>query len=104
MIQIKKRIGLDFLGEEYKEGYLEFNSISIRDYEKLLKVQKALNPEDGAANLNFIKTTLEDRFVGGKIPQAGELKDIVKEDLIDFDADTLLRSFQVLTGQVDPKA
>lgn len=103
MIQIKKRIGLDFLGEEYKEGYLEFNSVAMKDYEALAKKSQSLS-EDPTESIKFIVSFLTDRFVGGKFPQGGELKDVTKEQLPEFDAEVFLKSFQLLTGQLDPKA
>lgn len=102
-IQIKKRISLDFLGEEYKDAYLEFNSVAMRDYEKLVKQSRELSdkPEE---SLKFITGFLTDRFLSGKFPQEGELKEVGKDDLLDFDAEVFLKSFQMLTGQPDPKA
>lgn len=102
-IQIKKRISLDFLGDEYKEAYLEFNSVAMRDYETLIKQSRDLEdkPEQ---SLKFIQSFLLERFMGGKFPENDKLRDIQKEELLDFDAEVFLKSFQSLTGQLDPKA
>lgn len=102
-IQIKKRISLDFLGEEYKEAYLEFNSVTMREYPALVKQSRELG-ENAEESIKFVQSFLTERFVGGKFPQGGEVKDVSKEDLLDFDADVFFQCFQSLTGQVSPKA
>lgn len=102
MIQIKKRISLDFLGDEYKEAYLEFTSVPIREYQKLLADSRK-TADDPVKSVEFMANFLSDRFVGGKFPQDGELKDVVKDQLTEFDAEVFLRAFQTLTGQIDPK-
>lgn len=97
-ILIKKKITLDFLGEEYKDDYLIFKSMPLREYEALLpEVDKIQN--DGKASLAMIKKVLENNFIEGKFQ--GE--DVAKEDLVEFDLPTLTHCFEFFTGQVAPK-
>ena len=39
-IVIKKQVSLDFLGEDYKEAYINFKSIPALDYEQIKKILK----------------------------------------------------------------
>lgn len=43
-IIIRKRVGLGFLGDEYKEAYLTFRSIPLTDYEDITKKLPTANP------------------------------------------------------------
>lgn len=97
-IVIKKRIPLDFVGDEYKEAYIEFRTIPMRDYEKY--VEAAGDNKDEKKSVTFIMQTLEDLFICGKFPdEKGELFDLSKEDVNDLDVNTIVTVFKILTGQ-----
>lgn len=102
-LTIKKKVSLEFLGEEYKEAYITFKSIPLKDYESI--IDSMPKEENNKEALQLIVKTLRDYFVGGKFPDdAGELKDIVKEDIDDLDAESAIACFQTLMGQkIDPK-
>lgn len=95
-IVIKKRITLDFLGEEYKECYLEFKTIPMKEYEKY--VEQSQSNKDEKKAVTFIVSTLRDLFIGGKFIDE-ELFDVEKEQLDDFDVNTIITVFKILTGQ-----
>lgn len=96
-IVIKKRVGLDFLGKDYADSYLEFKSISISEYEKLVGEMEDLD------NVQSVKKTvdiLKSHFLDGKFQ--GET--VNKEDLDQFDVQTLVTCLEYFTGQkTDPK-
>lgn len=94
-IVIKKRVGLDFLGDDYKESYLTFSVISLNEYEELLPQIESIG-EDNTKSVEFIKTTLTKHFVEGKFDGA----DVKAEELFDFDLATLTQCFQSLTGSL----
>lgn len=95
-IIIKKRVTLDFLGEDYKADYLVFKSIPIDEYDTIM----AKEPGDNKEALNFIKETLASRFIEGRFQE----QDVTKEDIGKFDAEVITSCFAVLTGQKpDPK-
>lgn len=97
-IVIKKRMSLDFLGEKYKDCYLEFGAIPMRDYEKYMGMAKANKDESKA--VSFIVSTLQDLFIGGQfIDDNGELFDVNKDELGDFDMNVMITVFKALTGQ-----
>lgn len=104
-IVIKKKISLDFLGEDYKDGYLEFKSIPLKDFEQYTSKAKELEGDEKASS-EMIISILKNNFIGGKFPdEDGKLFDVEKEQLLDFDIATAIKVFTILTGQdQSPKA
>lgn len=104
MITINKRVSLEFLGEEYKESYLVFNAVKMKDLdtiqEKAIAAQEHQDPKE---NLEFFQSVIDPRFVEGKISQDGKLVDVTKEDLQDLPLDVYVTIFQELMGNL-PKA
>lgn len=102
-IVIKKRIGLEFLGEEYKDGYVVFKSISNAEADDL-RDRALKQKEKGNQSSKFIVKELKSRFIEGKFPGENGLEDISPEDMQDFDIESSITFFQILTGQkADPK-
>lgn len=99
-IVIRKRISFEFLGEEYANAYLDFQSIPVGDYESLVaSVQEA---EKTNKSVSFILTTLKKYFVAGVFP---DIDEVTKDDLDGLDQESVLRCFEKLTGQnLDPKS
>jgi len=92
-IVIKKKVSFDFLGSEYKEGYLILKSIPLRDFDEFLVKAEEIK-EDGRESIKFMLAKLEELFLEGKWPNdKGELEDINKEDLGDLDGETLNKIF-----------
>lgn len=104
-IVIKKRVDLDFLGEDYKEAYLVFQSIPAGDFDNVIKeLDSVEGNKDGAGSITFILKVLKDYFIVGKFPDDNGLQDVSKEDLDGLDPSTLTKCFQVFTGtEIDPK-
>lgn len=102
-IVIKKRVDLDFLGEDYKEAYLVFQAIPAADFDEVSKELKG-NENDSAA-VRIVLNILKKYFISGKFPDDKGLQDVVKDDLDGIDPATLTKCFQVFTGvELDPKA
>ena len=96
-IVIKKRITLEFLGDEYKECYLEFKTIPMKDYIEYVK--KASESKGEAEASQYIIDALTPLFVSGKFLENDELFDVTKDQIKEFDVETLVTSFNILTGQ-----
>lgn len=94
-IVIKKTVKLDFLGEDYKDDYLTFKAIPIKDYDKIVDEIESL-ADDSKKSLNYIRTVIPEYFLEGMF--GGE--EVKKSDLDDFDQETYLKVFQRITGQV----
>ena len=99
-IVIKKKVSLDFLGEEYKDAYLEFQSIPLKDFDEM--GDRLQNAEANGEKPNaIILEILKKYFVDGKFPGMDKL---VASDLDGLDATTAVQCFATFTGQdLDPK-
>lgn len=97
---IRKRVTLEFLGDEYKEAYLVFRSIPVSEYDGLLTKIKGVGEDNSKAN-DLILGILKSHYIEGKFPDdKGELEALDgKEELDGLDRDALLQCFGVLTGQ-----
>jgi hypothetical protein len=92
-IVIKRKVTLEFLGDEYKDSYLIFKAIPVVGYESLIK--RIDDSKDNNSSMDRIIEVLEEYFIDGVFD--GEK--VLKEDLKQFDGDTLIKSFETLTGQ-----
>lgn len=97
-LNLKKRIDLESLGEQYKDSYLIFRAISVREYGPLANDAKRLS-EDGEKSLKFLLEQLETRFVEGKFNG----QDLSKEDIGDFGPDVIIECFNQMRGDIGPK-
>lgn len=101
---IKKKISLEFLGEDYKDAYITLKTVPVRMYEDIFK-----NTKD-ATNIEAAKKalgTIKERFVSGKFPdENGKLSDVSVDDLDQLmDEETLNRCYLTILGQKpDPKS
>lgn len=107
-IVVKKRVSLDSLGEEYKDGYLNFSSIPFKDYDKMAKEVDELAKQDADKNtsssLDYIKKQLLDRFIEGKFVDADGETPVTKDNLFELPGDALVDAFQQLLGKVSPNS
>lgn len=102
-IVIKKRISFEFLGDEYKNGYITFKSMPVSEYEGYL-AELDKTKEDQQASLKLLLATLVKYFVEGKFPNdKGELEVFTAEEINQFDGPTLLNVFAEFSGQQLPK-
>ncbi len=100
-IVIKKRVSLDFLGDEYKEAYITLKAVPVSQYEDLIpELDKLVNKR--LAMIKLIIEVLKERFIEGKFPVDGGLVDISKEDIDAFDEATIAELFGYITGQALP--
>lgn len=103
-IVIRKRVGLEFLGEEYKDAYLVFRAVPVSDYVNIEDELKKVEG-DNKATLNLFIDYLKRYFLKGEFPnEEGNPEPVEKDDLDGLDADSAMACFQRMTGQVtDPK-
>lgn len=101
-ILIKKRVSLDFLGDEYKDGFLTFSSIPMSEYESMNTKIKELG-DDNEKALIFMREMVAARFIEGKFPnEKGELVAVAKEELSEFPAEVFLEVMGQLNGKLIP--
>lgn len=98
-IVIKKKIDLDFLGEDYKDASLTFQAIPLKDFDEIvLKIDEA---QKNNGSVKLILATLKEYFLEGIFPG---IEKVTADDLDGLDPGSVVRCFQILTGQeFDPK-
>lgn len=62
-------------------------------------IDKATESEEGKKAIKFIRDTLDSKFIDGKFIEDGELFTVEKDQLSDFDMETVTQVFKSLTGQ-----
>lgn len=99
---IKKKIDLEFLGEEYKGCYFVFKNIPVSEYDEIFKKKKDTT---GLQVVNEALKVLKSKFIEGKfINENGELADVKADDLGFLDESLLNECYLTLLGQkTDPK-
>lgn len=99
-IDITKKVDLSYLGEAWKECYLEFRMPSFKD------IQNLPTDTDGDTKETLEKgfSTIKGLFVGGKAISGGEVVEVKPDDLTDFPLEVINKCFKVITGEPDPKA
>lgn len=99
MLIIRKKVTLEFLGNEYKDAYLVFKSIPISQLETLLDKMPKEGDTNNTKSISAMLEVLKEYFLDGKFPNAqGQLEDVTKDDLDNIDADTAIHCFQGLSG------
>lgn len=99
-IVIKKKVSLDFLGEEYAKAYLVFKAVPVSEYGELLT---KLDTTDRAETVKVMVALLKKKFIEGKFPgDDGELADLTADDIEQLDEASLAECFAYATGQRMP--
>jgi hypothetical protein len=102
-ILVRKKVTLEFLGEEYKEGFVNFSSISMREYDDIDKKLADLKKEgDDHSSVAFVRDMVLERFLNGKFPVDGKLEDIEKDDLLDLPTEFFIQAMAQLNGSQSP--
>lgn len=100
-IDITKKVELSYIGEAWKECYLEFRMPSYSDLKDFpTKVDEG---EEKAAIEAGIKR-IKELFVSGKAVSGGEKVDVKSDDLADFPIEIITKCFKLISGEPDPKA
>jgi hypothetical protein len=103
-IKIKKRVSLEFLGEEYQDAYLVFQSIPVGDLENIQETLDTMKSETKSPTAAILEL-LKKYFISGEFPDDdGKLQPVTSGDLNDLDPTSCVACFKAFTGQdPDPK-
>lgn len=100
-ITVNRKISLEFLGEQYQEGFLTFKSIPLDELESWDAAVAKEEKKGGKGALEGMKNLLKERFVEGQFPNKdGALEPVTKDDLGKFDAGVFVHIVSVLQGGV----
>lgn len=100
-IVIRKKVTLEFLGDDYKDCYLIFQALSVGEYETYQKKMRSIGEMDDKIEaekeaLKAIVGIVKDKFIEGKwLDQQVEINDLVK-----FDLNTLTNVINAIIGEV----
>ena len=95
---ITKKVDLAYLGDEWKECYLEFNSPSYGDLRGLI--------DEGKTDAEKVESGLETitgLFRSGFAVSDGKKVEVKKEDLKDIPVEILTKCSEAISGEIDPK-
>lgn len=100
-LRIKKRFSLAFLGDEWKDGYLEFESFTAKDISDNISTNVDPNNPDAKAvkeSYDGMIAKLEEHFISGKFPtEDGKLEDIKKGELGSLPVDIIQEAIAFLS-------
>jgi len=102
MFDIKKRLSLSFLGEGWKDCYIEFRPALVKEMAELA----SLKPEDGANVLDVVNkgiSFLKNKFVGGRALKDGKIVELKNQDIEEFPIDVLNKCFELFGSELDKK-
>lgn len=91
-IIIKKKVTLEFLGDDYKDSFVTFRSIPVGEFNELIKGLETVNDNE---SLPEIINILEKYFVEGLF----DGQKLSEDDIKQFDGETIIKCFETLTGQ-----
>lgn len=91
-IVIKKKVSLDYVGEDWKDCYLEFKVPTVKQVRSV--ANDKVNSED----------VMKELFVGGKaLDENGSVVVVKKEDIDDLPITLTNRAFEALL-EIDPNS
>ena len=101
--KVVKRLSLNFLGEGWKDAYINFQVLTIADVKNKFPSLTEIDPDDPTTVIKGMDTilgVLRDKFVDGKGPDS---KDLTAKDIEDLPAEVMKRSFDFLAqGLITP--
>lgn len=103
---IKKHYTLEYLGEGWKDAYIDFTAFSVSDIKnKLSKLTglDAKNTDSVTGALDMMVELLEDKFIGGKVPtndpneDKSNLVGMTKEDIKELPVEVISKAVSFLS-------
>lgn len=104
--QIKKKIDLSFLGDEWKEAYIVLTPLAVREFERIQKIapKDETDVEANLAAMDSMVEIIKEHFVSGKGWDGEALVAIEAADLTELPMEILSVCISSLAGKTDPKS
>ena len=99
MFDIYTTFDLSYLGDSWKDCYLKFSTISVKDVQLFTGLEKTETKE----GINKTLDVLSKKFIEGFAISEGVRVTVKKEDLGEFPVDILLAVIQKFTAGLDKK-
>lgn len=101
--KIYKRVKLDFLGERYKDSYIDVEVIAMDERDKVLAELEALG-NDESKSFEYVKNLIVTRLGGGSLKDGdNDAVAVTRENMLRFPAEVFIKALAQLQGQADPK-
>jgi hypothetical protein len=94
-----KRVSLDFIGDGWQDCFVELRYFRWADYKRFVEMEKAHGDEVFDAMIEKIQSV----FVSGQVLDGGKPVALTREQIADFDTETLKVLNNVALGYLDPK-
>lgn len=110
---VKKRIDLSFLGEDWKDCYVNFTPFTFNDNDKVMEIrrvtnlkEKDLTEEESKKAAESVMTIFTEKIVDGKGFDGKNIIPITKDNWRDLPMEIIQTIMDTLLGGVktDPKA
>jgi hypothetical protein len=104
-----KHLSLDFIGEEWKDAYIDFRGLTVNDVKTKFPMMTQLsqgNQEEMAKGIDIVLGLLKDKFIGGKgvDEKTGQLIDLTVEDLEALPVEVLTKAIGFLSQSTTPNS
>lgn len=90
---IKHKVSFAFLGDEYKDAYIIFKKVPVKDFEKIRDDMR--NTDENETIAHFIQPLLKTYYISASFPE----EDFTVDSLDGFDAETVLEVWKQISGQ-----
>lgn len=98
--KLKKKVDLSYLGDDWKDCYITFQSPSYKDIKSIAQVDVDNNPEEATEKSMDI---MKDLFIEGLANTDKGKETIKKEDIGDLPLEILTTLIESIAGKTDPK-
>lgn len=103
---VEKELKLNFLGDNWKEASITYNSLSYREMQDMatLQVNDTPGSDENTKSFDKLATLIQDKFLKGTAWNGEALVELTKDDLLDLPAEVINKSIELLSGAVDPNS
>ena len=102
--KVVKKLSLDFLGEGWKDAYINFHALTIGDIKDKFPSLTELdvdNPKSIIKGMDTILGIIKEKFIAGKVPdENGALVSLKVEDIKDLPVEVMKRTLDFLSQGV----
>ena len=103
-LDIVTHVSLDFLGEKWKDCFIDFSYITADELKDFAKAQSKMQTDqektvEEASERSYI--LLENKFISGKVLSGGQVVEVKKEDIRSFPMSIIAKSIGSLMNVDD---
>lgn len=96
-----KRVSLDFIGEGWKDCFVELRYMKWGDYKRFSEIEEKTQSDEEF--FNSLVEKIRHLFVSGQVLEGGKPVSLTSEMIGEFDVDALKALNNIALGYTDPK-